>query len=79
MTGSPFSNVIGKDANESTFQDVISTQTGDTTTENASRPVDGDREPSVGVERAADGTTHVSGEDETASQTDVSGAPADQS
>jgi hypothetical protein len=73
MTGSPFSNVIGKDPGSSTFQDVESTQVGDTTSETAGRPADTPGESSVGVERSAAGDTHVAGEDETAGQTDTSG------
>lgn len=79
MTGSPFSNVLGKDPEGSTFTNVESTQVGDTTTENAARPADADTESSVGVETAPDGTTHESGQDETAGQTDASGSPTDRS
>ena len=80
MTGSPFSNVIGHNPGEdSTFQDVESTQVGDTTDQDRSvAGQDTDSEPSVPVEVDAQGDTKVSGEDETAGQTDQSGLVAPQ-
>jgi hypothetical protein len=66
MTGSPFSNVLGHDPDDSTFQNVKSGQPGDTTSETAARPPDSPSEPSPGVEADAQGDTHVSGQDETA-------------
>lgn len=74
MTGSPFSNVVGHNPGEdSTFQDVESTQVSDTTTETGARPADTPGESSVGVQRDPSADTHVAGQDETAGQTDVSG------
>lgn len=66
MTGSPFSNVVGHDQDSSSFTNVESTQTSDTTSETASRPPDGSTEPAPGVLVAPDGTTHEAGQDETA-------------
>lgn len=73
MTGSPFSNVLGTDPDSSQFKNVESTQVGDTTSETDARPPDSPGESSVAVEVDAQGGTHVSGEDETAGQTDTSG------
>lgn len=73
MPGSPFSDVLGKDPGSSTFQNVGSTQVGDTTTETGARPADSPTEPAPGVEGQAPGTTKVAGQDETAGQTDTSG------
>ena len=75
MGGSPFSNVLGHDQDSSTFVNVESTQTSDTTSETASRPAHSDgTESSIGVELAPDGTTHTSGQDETAGD-EPSGTP----
>lgn len=73
MTPSPFSAVIGTDPDSSTFKNVESTQVSDTTSETAARPEDRGAESTVGVEYDANADTHVSGEDETAGQTDESG------
>lgn len=63
--GSPFSNVVGHDQDSSTFTDVESTQTSDTTDPDAARPVDRDNESSLGVEITPQGTKEA-GQDETA-------------
>lgn len=75
--GSPFSNVLGLDPDDSTFADIESTQTSDTTSETAARPPDSSSEPSVGVEVSSTGTTHVSEQDETAGES-ASGPLTDQ-
>ena len=71
--GSPFSNVLGKDPGSSTFQNVESTQVSDTTTATGTRPPDNPTEGAPGVIGSAPGTTHESGQDETAAQTSTSG------
>jgi hypothetical protein len=63
--GSPFSNVLGQDPDDSTFKDVESTQSTDTTTETAGRPPDAGTEPAGGVLSDASGATHEAGQDET--------------
>lgn len=65
MTGSPFSNTLGRDPDDSTFQDVLTTKRSDTTIETGARPADADTESSVGVERTGE-SVHVAGQDETA-------------
>lgn len=78
MTGSPFSNVVGKNPGEdSTFQNVESTQVSDST--DSDRSVQGEdsvgSESTLGVEVDAQGNTHQSEQDETAGQTSLSGTP----
>lgn len=51
MTGSPFSNVVGHDQGSSTFADVESTETSDTTDRDAARPADTGTEPAGGVQQ----------------------------
>jgi hypothetical protein len=65
MPGSPFSNVLGSDPDNSAFRDVESTQTSDTTTETGARPADAASEPAGGVLAGAAGDTHEAGQDET--------------
>jgi hypothetical protein len=77
MGGSPFSNVLGTDPDDSTFVNVEPGQSTDTTSENAARPPDSPGEPAPGVAVAPDGTTHESGQDETPGD-ESSGAPTDQ-
>lgn len=64
-TGSPFSNVVGHDGDSSTFQNVESTQTTDTTSQTAVSPTDAGTEPAGGVQ-VGPGGTHEAGQDETA-------------
>lgn len=75
MTGSPFSNVVGQAPGDSTFKNVESTNTTDSTDFDDTATTDDSTESSIGVERAADGTTHESGQDETVGDAS-SGAPA---
>lgn len=75
MTGSPFSNVVGHDADSSTFQDVESPQKTDTTSLNAVAPVDSGTEPSEPVAVQPDGSTTSAGEDETAGDAATGRAP----
>ena len=67
-------NVLPHDPDDSTFKRVETTQTTDTTSETAARPVDNPGESSLGVEGT--GSVHESGQDETpgdeASGTDTS-------
>jgi hypothetical protein len=63
--GSPFSNVLGRDPDDSTFQNVESTLSADTTTETGARPPDTGTEPAGGVLTGASGDTHEAGQDET--------------
>lgn len=73
MTGSPFSNVVGHAPGDSTFQNVETTDTTDSTDFDRSIPEDGGTEPAPGVESDGQGNTHEAGQDETAGQTDQSG------
>lgn len=69
MTGSPFSNVVGHNPGEdSTFQNVETTQTSDTTSETQTSTVDSGTEPAGGVTPGA--IPHQSGQGETAGETD---------
>lgn len=79
MTGSPFSNVVGHNPGEdSTFQNVESTQVGDSTDSDRSAPGQdaSGAETSIGViNDPISGVAREAGQNETAGQTDQSGAP----
>lgn len=76
MTGSPFANVVGTDADSSTFTNVESTQVSDTTSASAVAARDNPGESSIPILIAQDHSEHESGQDETAGQSDTSGTPA---
>jgi hypothetical protein len=63
--GSPFSNVLGKDPDGSTFENVEPARASDTTTETGQPPPDTGAESSAGVLVDAGADTHEAGQDET--------------
>ncbi len=75
MTGSPFTNVLPTDQDSSTFEQVETTQVGDSTSLTNVAASDTGSESSIAVESTVDHVTHESGQDETQDQSDVSGLP----
>lgn len=76
MTGSPFANVVGTDADSSTFKNVESTQVSDTTSASAVATRDNSEESSIPLLIAQDHSEHEATQDETAGQSDTTGTPA---
>jgi len=65
MPANPYSQVIGRDPDESTFKDVINLTGTDTTTLTSDRPPDDPTNPAGGVVVDSSGDTHVNEQDET--------------
>lgn len=68
MTGSPFSNVVGHNPGDSTFTDVESTQTSDTTSESQTSTVDSGTESTIAITPGA--IPHEAAQGETAGEPD---------